>query len=42
MGSSIAAHFANAGCKVNLLDIVDKINMIFKVDFKRDEESEGL
>ena len=24
MGSAIAAHFANAGCKVNLLDIVDK------------------
>ena len=26
MGSAIAAHFANAGCKVNLLDIVDKNN----------------
>jgi 3-hydroxyacyl-CoA dehydrogenase len=24
MGSAIAAHLANAGCKVNLLDIVDK------------------
>ena len=24
MGSAIAAHFANAGCSVNLLDIVDK------------------
>ena len=24
MGSAIAAHFANAGCKVNLLDIIDK------------------
>ena len=26
MGSAIAAHFANAGCNVNLLDIVDKKN----------------
>ena len=26
MGSAIAAHFANAGCNVNLLDIVDKNN----------------
>ena len=26
MGSAIAAHIANAGCKVNLLDIVDKNN----------------
>ena len=26
MGSAIAAHFANTGCKVNLLDIVDKKN----------------
>ena len=24
MGSAIAAHFANVGCEVNLLDIVDK------------------
>ena len=24
MGSAIAAHFANAGCNVNLLDIIDK------------------
>ena len=24
MGSAIAAHFANIGCKVNLLDIVIK------------------
>jgi len=24
MGSAIAAHLANAGCKVNLLDIADK------------------
>ena len=24
MGSAIAAHLVNAGCKVNLLDIVDK------------------
>ena len=23
MGSAIAAHFANIGCKVNLLDIID-------------------
>ena len=26
MGSAIAAHLANAGCKVNLLDIIDKNN----------------
>ena len=26
MGSAIAAHFANVGCKVNLLDIVDSTN----------------
>ena len=26
MGSAIAAHLANAGCKVNLLDIIDKKN----------------
>ena len=26
MGSAIAAHFANVGCHVNLLDIVDKTN----------------
>ena len=26
MGSAIAAHFANTGCKVNLLDIVNKKN----------------
>ena len=26
MGSAIAAHFANAGCKVNLLDIIDNRN----------------
>ena len=26
MGSAIAALFANAGCKVNLLDIIDKKN----------------
>ena len=24
MGSAIAAHFANVGCEVNLLDVVDK------------------
>ena len=23
MGSAIAAHFANVGCEVNLLDVVD-------------------
>ena len=26
MGSAIAAHLANAGCKVNLLDMIDKNN----------------
>ena len=26
MGSAIAAHFSNTGCKVNLLDIVNKKN----------------
>jgi len=26
MGSAIAAHFANAGCQVNLLDIIDQNN----------------
>ena len=26
MGSAIAAHFANSGCNVNLLDIVNKEN----------------
>ncbi len=26
MGSAIATHFANVGCKVNLLDIVDSTN----------------
>ena len=28
MGSAIAAHFANIGCNVNILDIVDKLCLI--------------
>ena len=30
MGSAIAAHFANAGCEVSLLDIVDRNNKNWK------------